>query len=265
MKNTTHVILLKFIGIPDMTMPTGREAPELIERPKYGWFKYRPRSLQCCLTSRWILAACCFFVVAQSFTVTGLSGVTITSLEKRFYLRSFQVGGIITCYEIASTLLTLTVGYYGHVHKAKWLGSGAIVLGIGCLIFAMPQWLSGNYTPIVAQASDLCQEETFNNQTTPYEKICKKSEWYYIFVFVLGQLLIGAGASPIYCLCMAYLDENVSRKNSGIYLAIFFAVAALGPALGFVLGGYFLTIYVDIDQVNYFWFNFVVFLAIREI
>ena len=233
-----------------------RKSPDVLEHPKYGWFNYRPRLLQCCLTSRWILGACCFLVLAESFIVIGLSGLTLTSLEKRFYLRSFQVGGILTCYEVSSILLTLTVSYYGHVHKAKWLGFGAIALGIGCLLFATPQWLSGKYAPIVGQTSDLCQEISANNQTSNQtassHKMCKNSDWYYILIFVLGQLLIGAGASPIYNLCAAYLDENVSRKNSGIYLAVFYAVSATGPALGFLLGGYFLTIYVDIEQVGFF-------------
>ena len=220
------------------------------ENPKYGWLKYRPRFLQCCLTSRWILAACSLLVAAEGFIVSGLVSVTITSLERRFYLKSFQVGGIITCYEVSAVVLTLIVSYYGHVHKAKWLGSGAIALGIGCFVFAMPQWLSGKHTPNVARTSGLCLGEITLNTTTPADQICKTTEWYYILIFVLGQLLIGAGASPVYTLCAAFIDENVSRKNSGICLAVFYTVSGLGPALGFVLGGYFLTIYVDIEQVS---------------
>ena len=221
------------------------------EEPEYGWLKYRPRFLQCCLTSRWILVVCSMIVAVEGFIVSGLVSITITSLERRYYLKSFQVGGIITCYEVSAVALTLIVSYYGHVHKAKWLGSGAIALGIGCLIFAMPQWLSGDYIPIVARTSDLCLTGTSYNATTPTEQqICKTSDWYYILIFVLGQLLIGAGASPIYTLCTAFIDENVSRKNSGICLAVFYTVSGLGPALGYVLGGYFLTIYVDIDQVG---------------
>lgn len=229
------------------------------DAPKYGWLKYRPRFLQCCLTSRWILVACSLLVAAEGFVVSGLSSVTITSLEKRFYLKSFQVGGIITCYEVSAVLLTLMVSYYGHVHKAKWLGSGAIALGIGCLVFAMPQWLSDKYVPIVAQASDLCLREMSRNITST-EQVCKTSEWYYILVFVLGQLLIGAGASPVYSLCTAFIDENVSRKNSGICLAIFYTVSGLGPAFGFLFGGLFLTIYVDIVQVSLMTCSVLVFL-----
>ena len=226
------------------------ESPDLVEQPSYGWRGYRPGFLQCCLTSRWILAACAFLIAIESFVVTGLSSVTITSLEKQFYLRSFQVGGILTCYEVSSVVLTLIVGYYGHVHKTKWLGSGAIAIGIGCLVFAMPQWLSDKYSPTISQKSDLCLHNSTQGTNTLTAQKCRSSEWYYIFVFVLGQLLIGIGASPTYNLASSCVDENVSRKNSGMYLAILYAVAAVGPALGFLLAGYFLTIYVDIKQVS---------------
>ena len=204
------------------------------DEPKYGWLKYRPRFLQCCPTSRCILVACSLLVAVEGVILNGIVSVTITSLEKRFYLKSFQVGGIITCYEVSAVVLTLMVSYYGHVHKAKWLGSGAIALGIGCLVFAMPQWLSGKYLPIVAKTSDLCLGQTSHNTTVPTDQTCKTSEWYYIAIFVLGQLLIGAGASPIYTLSTAFIDENVSRKNSGICLAVFYTLSGLGPALGFV-------------------------------
>ena len=230
---------------------TAREKSDVLEAPKYGWLKYRPSFLQCCLTPRWILAACCFLVVAESFIVSGLSSVTITSLERRFYLRSYQVAGIFICYEVSATVLTIVVSYFGHAHKAKWLGVGSIVTGIGCLVFALPQWINDPYIPTIAQESDLCVSD--DNSTTTLDQTCRNSQWYDILIFVIGQLLIGAGASPIYNLCCAYIDENVTRKNSGIYLAVFYAISILGPGLGFIVGGYFLTIYVDINQVR---FNF---------
>jgi MFS family permease len=218
---------------------------------KYGWLSFRPRCLQGLLSSRWVLVFCCLLVGTQSLIVTGLSGVVISSIEKRYYLRSSEVGSVFSCYDIGSTIVTLLVSYAGHSHKSKWLGSGALVLGLGCLVFALPQLLVGEYEPIIAQATDLCySNETLRNTTNTLNTDCRGSKWYHMMVFVLGQLLIGAGASPVYNLGSAYLDENVTRKNSGIYLGIFYAVATLGPGLGFILGGYFLSIYIDIKLVS---------------
>ncbi|XP_028405816.1 solute carrier organic anion transporter family member 4C1-like [Dendronephthya gigantea] len=221
--------------------------PEGIKTNQYGWFSVRPSFLQRFLSSRWILVFCCILVGTQGMIVTGLSGVVISSIEKRYYLRSSQVGSIFSCYDIGNTLVTLLVSYVGHSHKSKWLGAGSVVLGLGCLLFSLPQLIVGDYEPTIAKTSDLCRyNETLRNATHSLDN-CRKSQWYHMFVFVLGQLLIGAGASPVYNLGSAYLDENVTRRNSGMYLGVFYAVATLGPGIGFLFGGYFLTIYIDID------------------
>lgn len=225
-------------------------------RPKdvssgYGWFAYRPRILQSCLSPRWILFACCLLVGTEGFVVTGLTGVVITSIEKRYFLRSSQVGFIFASYEMGGTLLILVVSYYGHHHKSKWLGLGSLGFGLGCLVFASPQLMVGEYEPVVAQTSDLCQlNETLRNITDTSQLNCRSSDWYHLFVFIFGQVLIGSAGSPIYNLGAVYIDENVLRKNSGIYLGIFYAVSTLGPGIGYLLGEYFLTIYVDITLVR---------------
>lgn len=36
--------------------------------------------------------------------------------------------------------------------------------------------------------------------------------------FFIGQLLHGAGASPLYTLGVTYIDENVSKKMSSVYI-----------------------------------------------
>ena len=216
----------------------------------YGWFNFRPKFLQGLLTSRWILVFCCALVCTQSLIVTGLSGVVISSIEKRYYLPSREVGSIYSCYDISSTVATLVVSYIGHSHKSKWLGAGAVVLGFGCLVFSLPQLIVGEYEPMIALSTDLCDSNQTLIDSEDSLGNCRNSVWYNTMVFVLGQLMIGAGASPIYNLGSAYLDENVTRKNSGVYLGIYYAFATLGPGIGFLLGGYFLSIYIDINLVR---------------
>lgn len=227
------------------------ESVDGLEESRYGWLDFRPNCLQALLSSRSILVFCSILVGIQGFTVTGLGGVVISSIEKRYFLKSSEVGGIFSCYDIGSTVATLLVSYAGHSHKPKWLGCGSIILGIGCLMFAFPHVTVGYYEPIVGQNKHLCfDNQTSQNATTLNSEECRNSRWYHIFVFVIGQLLIGAGASPVYNLGCAYIDENVTRKNSGVYLGIFYAIATLGPGVGFLLGGYFLSIYIDLSLVS---------------
>lgn len=39
-----------------------------------------------------------------------------------------------------------------------------------------------------------------------------------VAVFVFAQLLHGAGATPLFTLGVTYIDENVSKKMSSVYL-----------------------------------------------
>ena len=49
---------------------------------------------------------------------------------------------------------------------------------------------------------------------------------------------------------VTYLDENLTARMSSLYLGIFYAVAIFGPAVGYILGGYLLSIFTDFDRVD---------------
>lgn len=40
----------------------------------------------------------------------------------------------------------------------------------------------------------------------------------YMWLLLLGNLLHGAGASPLYTLGVTYIDESVVRRKAGVYL-----------------------------------------------
>lgn len=42
-----------------------------------------------------------------------------------------------------------------------------------------------------------------------------------VYLFILAQLLHGVGAAPLFTLGVTYIDENVSKKMSSIYLGEF--------------------------------------------
>ncbi|KAI8437946.1 hypothetical protein MSG28_010612 [Choristoneura fumiferana] len=63
-----------------------------------------------------------------------------------------------------------------------------------------------------------------------------------VAIFVVAQLLHGAGATPLFTLGVTYIDENVSKKMSSVYLGVYYTMAVVGPALGYVVGGQLLGI-----------------------
>ena len=52
------------------------------------------------------------------------------------------------------------------------------------------------------------------------------------------------------CLGVTYIDENLTARMSSQYLGIFFALAVFGPAVGYILGGFFLSLYTDFDRID---------------
>ena len=50
------------------------------------------------------------------------------------------------------------------------------------------------------------------------------------------------------CTGFTYLDENLTSSMSSFYVGIVFTMATIGPAAGYVLGGFFLSIYTELNE-----------------
>eukprot|EP00057_Strongylocentrotus_purpuratus_P026266 XP_011680740.1 PREDICTED: solute carrier organic anion transporter family member 4A1 [Strongylocentrotus purpuratus] len=212
---------------------------------RYGCFSFRPSSLQRWNNPKGFLVWLCLFALTQSYVTSGIVFTVTTTLEQRFSLPSVQTGFLASCYDLALLIVVLGVTYFGeNGNKPLWLGNGALIFAAGSFLFALPQFTSGPYIPSTL-FSDTC--DITSNETNPCDIDANADEELssYYWVFVAAQCLHGLGAAPIYTLGVTYLDESVAPHMSSIYLGIIQATSILGPALGYLLGGYFLSIYVD--------------------
>ncbi|XP_056879739.1 solute carrier organic anion transporter family member 4A1 isoform X2 [Takifugu flavidus] len=207
-----------------------------------GWGSFTPRALQVFNTPPWMLFFLCLASFLQGMIINGFVNTIITSIERRFDLRSSQTGLIASSYDIAACVCLAFVSYFGGTgHKPRWLGWGMLIMASGSLVFALPHFASAPYRASVSEQTELCAA----SRSSPcQDKEAAQSS--YRFVFMLGQLLHGVGATPLYTLGVTYLDENVRSNYAPVYIGIFYTAAILGPAVGYLLGGYFLNIYTEI-------------------
>ncbi len=119
--------------------------------------------------------------------------------------------------------------------------------GVGIIVFALPHFMIGRYHPGTSHSDGLCGHR--NGTMTQCAETNSGGDWYYLAVFILAMLIMGAGSAPYFSLFNAYLDENVDPKSFPLYLGIFTIIQFIAPGIGLVIGGKFLSIYVDIDQV----------------
>ncbi len=180
-----------------------------------GWGALKPKFIQVFNTSRWLLFFLCVASFLQGMIINGFINTVVTSIERRFDLRSYQAGLIASSYDIAACVCLAFVSYFGGTgHKPHWLGLGVLIMALGSLVFALPHFTTPNYQVSLPEHTGMCSA----NHTSP----CQEKEGgglsSYRFVFMLGQFLHGVGATPLYTLGVTYLDENVKSNYAPVYI-----------------------------------------------
>ncbi|XP_022783681.1 solute carrier organic anion transporter family member 4A1-like [Stylophora pistillata] len=219
-----------------------------------GWRSFRPFFFQRLNTPKWFLVFLFLYSFMQGMIVTGLTAAGLFLLEKRFKLTSKQTGMIVAANDVSALILIIFISYFGgHRNKARWLGIGALVTSLGCLLFAFFFVLVGKYTPLELETFFCIQTCWFNSTKIPiFFGVCAEAKgytaWNFFLVFVGAKLLLGAGFFSLFTLGPAYIDENVFLKAAPMYLGVWFIAFFFGPGIGYVAGGSLLNVWVDLIQ-----------------
>ncbi|NWI99377.1 SO4C1 protein, partial [Crypturellus undulatus] len=207
--------------------------PPGAEEGPCGWGRCTPKALQLCNNPEGYLAAYSLLAIFQGIVVNGLINISISTIEKRYELNSSLTGLISASYDIAFCVLSLFISFFGERgHKPRWLAFSAFMMGLGSLVFALPHFSSGKYH-YGSKLEDTCQipGTTFTNSTCSAST--KSSLSNYLYVFILAQLLLGVGGTPLYTLGTAFIDDSVPKHKSSLYIGIGYAMSLLGPAVGY--------------------------------
>ncbi|XP_052031169.1 solute carrier organic anion transporter family member 1A6-like isoform X2 [Apodemus sylvaticus] len=78
-------------------------------------------------------------------------------------------------------------------------------------------------------------------------KEMKSLMWIYVLV---GNIIRGMGETPIMPLGISYIEDFAKKENSPLYIGILEVGKIIGPIIGFLLGPFCATIYVDTGSVN---------------
>lgn len=188
-------------------------------------------------------------------------------------------------------------------------------MAIGSLIFMVPHF-SGEENPSISIANDsadnICRSVPYreldlvgrlsnglsNSPLSPHNNLrednCikgKASTFGPVLLFVIAQILLGSGGSPLFTLGKipfipvdlyemsmemhknanwiffsagtTYIDDHVRTDSASIYIGFMYSMAAFGPVLGFLLGAYLLSFHMDaftatnITISEYDWLNWI--------
>ncbi|XP_077452981.1 solute carrier organic anion transporter family member 3A1 [Stigmatopora argus] len=201
----------------------------------------------------------CALMLAQG-TVGAYLVSVLTTLERRFNLQSADVGVIASSFEMGNLALILFVSYFGaKAHRPRLIGCGGIVMALGALLSALPEFLTKQYeigdTWRTDRGRDVCSDAASaananaSGKEAPWaeDALCaNKTNTNMMYLLLIGaQVLLGIGATPVQPLGVSYIDDHVKKKDSSLYIGILFSTLVFGPACGFILGSVCTKFYVD--------------------
>jgi sodium-independent organic anion transporter len=206
----------------------------------------------------------CSIVCIQSMVMSGLFAAGLSSVERQFGFTSVQAGAMGSIYETGVIVMLPIVTYFGkNFPQLKVLAAGAFIIGIGKILFALPQFVSEEYVPGGALRNEICDDISTSTE-------CKSSSSLY-GLFAFSMLVLAIGASPLYPLATTYLESHTDRSKFSMYLGIMYAFSAVGPAIGFLASGFTLAVWNDLGDapdgltdedpswVGAWWFLFIFF------
>ena len=125
-------------------------------------------------------------------------------------------------------------------------------MGSGSLLFSLPHFITDQYLSLEEVAkligNHTKDENLCNSDSSSAEVIVTKLSQYKWF-FYFGQFFNGIGAAPIITLGTTLLDDSVARVSAPMYIGIFQTFFVVGPAIGYMLGGSLLELYVDFESL----------------
>ncbi|XP_045209332.2 solute carrier organic anion transporter family member 4A1-like isoform X2 [Mercenaria mercenaria] len=153
-----------------------------------------------------------------------------------------------SAYDFSAAFFGILISYLGSGrYKPRWLTASAVFMVVGSVTMAIPHFTTGLYE-WGGNAESTCDRSVDNTTST---EVCVASGLQnYVGLFALSNVFFGIGGATLYTVGTAYIDDSVTSLMSPLYLGIYFGFAALGPGIGFIVGGVFLDIYVDADKVD---------------
>ncbi|XP_074650694.1 solute carrier organic anion transporter family member 3A1-like [Tubulanus polymorphus] len=233
----------------------------------------KPACLRPCINIKLFTIVLAIIVVFHGAMSTYILAV-LTTIEKALQITSAKAGFISSANDIGFLAFVVVASYLGgRMNKPFVIGVSSIVVGVATICSSLPYYIfRDNQDPTPAKISSVVFENmTANVTATPDKDLCyagrenlsyaalcneesaiaenTKSTISYAII-IISQVVLGIGVSPIWSLGMSFIDDNLGKHSSPIYIGILFSIRTLSPLVGFGIGAGMTALPVDLKPTD---------------
>lgn len=158
----------------------------------------------------------------------------MSTLERRYAFPSKMSGFIMIADNISGLFVAPIIGYFGtKLNRPRMIGLSTLLVAVSCFLSGSPYLLYGAGTHLLSgvSLSNLPNKYLKNLANSTKFDICDSSpeictgedphhfQFGAYFLMWIGSFISGLGNTAIWTLALPYLDDNVSKKSSPIYLS----------------------------------------------
>ncbi|KAL8608608.1 hypothetical protein ACOMHN_002838 [Nucella lapillus] len=248
-----------------------------------GIGKCKPGALSGCANMPTFTTAFSLCALMTS-TLVAYVNSQVTTLERQFGFSSAQTGLIMAANDVGFLVLILFVSFIApYVHIPRGLGWFTILFGVSGLLCSLPHFLFGassltspddaavgnistmtSVQPSKSMIGQLCDGKNHTSlncdvlsegRDSPADSegpgaVSRVDSTTAMLIIAGGMFLQGVAKAARNPFCTLYVDNNVDHTQTGFYMGVIIAVAVMGPALAYTVGGVFARIYVTLEDTG---------------
>ncbi|XP_054158014.1 solute carrier organic anion transporter family member 74D-like [Oppia nitens] len=218
-----------------------------------GIGNWRPQWLQQFATPKSFVINFSIVAILQGAYFTYLIG-SISTLEKRFAFDSKISGFIMIADNISQMFISPIIGYLGaKYNRSRLIASGELIVAMACMLTTLPYFIYGpglhllSNTNVMSNTTqhEVCSADNSEPECTADGGGGHNTDLPAVIILWLSSFANGLGYTAFYTIGLPYIDDNVQKKNSPLYISTTATLRLCGPALGFLLSSISLASYED--------------------
>lgn len=242
--------------------PEGDNDDDDIADTQCSLFGWRPAWLQRFATAKFFAINFSIVGILQGAMFTYTVGV-ISTLEKRYAFESSISGFILIADNFSSMIASPIIGYLGSKYnRSAIIAVGEFIVALAGLANYIPYYIYGARSHLANRDSG---RSVFANSTVSSSansaafsnfELCSADNAdpecssgahatviLAVVIFWISSFLNGLGYTAFYTIGLPYIDDNIPKKNSAMYISFIASIRLCGPTLGFLLSSFCLSLY----------------------